>query len=441
MPQSDVSAHPYQHRRAPVSLLSQDVIVYFNGTFMQRSNGAHTRADACLRFLLRHFERVIVYSFRNHPTCPWTDDLVQRFAAEYPRARLVLEQRSPCLVAMTRLKNVLTAFLPSLARQIIRLSLPGAAPSHRSLLNEHPRAVLIVNYVDGLTQLNGIPHRQVVVETHDIKFVNYRFQAHRPATALRSILKFRSEIALLSTAQAVIAISPTEAHFFRMLVDNAEVLYIPDFNQDGKVQEAEREDSEDFLYDLVFVGSDNILNVEGLIGFLEDNMRWLAKYRIAVCGKVCQQAGVMKIVKRHPNVSLLGFVEDMDQVYRHSKAAVSPVLGTGLKIKIVDALAKGKPVFASQSSFAGLPPGYEGCVFPIEQRVMGRILDRAECRRAAVRESRAYFASFGERGDREHLLGLFSDQQAATQASLSRNVTPAIQRRGLDARSEYLKCD
>jgi len=398
-----------------VSLLSQDVIVYFNGTFMQRSNGAHARAASCLQFLLRHFERVIVYSFRNHPTCPWTDNLVQRFAAEYPRARLVLEQRSPCLIAMTRLKNILTAFMPSLARQAVRLSLPGAAPAYASLLKEHPRAVLIVNYVDGLTQLNGIPHQQLVVETHDIKFINYRFQKHRPANALRSIFKFRSEIALLRTAQAVIAISPTEAHFFRMLVDDAEVLYIPEYNQDDKGQEVETEDVEDFLYDLVFVGSDNILNVEGLIGFLEEHIPWLAKYRIAVCGKVCQQAAVTRIANRHPNISLLGFVEDIDQVYRRSKAALSPVLGTGLKIKIVDALAKGKPVFASQSSFAGLPPGYEGCVFPIERRVICRILDQAECRRAAVRESRAYFASFGQRGDHEHLLGLLRGEQATMQ--------------------------
>jgi hypothetical protein len=215
-----------------------------------------------------------------------------------------------------------------------------------------------------------------------------------------------------------------------MLVDDAEVLYIPEYNQDGKGQEVETEDVEDFLYDLVFVGSDNILNVEGLIGFLEEHMLWLAKYRIAVCGKVCQHAAVTRIANRHPNVSLLGFVEDMDQVYRRSKAAVSPVFGTGLKIKIVDALAKGKPVFASQSSLAGLPPGYEGCVFPIEQRVMCRILDQAECRRAAVRESRAYFASFGQRGDHEHLLGLLRGEQAATQDHYA-EALPATERRGL----------
>jgi glycosyltransferase involved in cell wall biosynthesis len=423
-----------------VSLLSQDVIVYFNGTFMQRSNGAHARADSFLRFLLRHFERVIVYSFRNHPTCPWTDNLVQRFTAEYPRARLVLDQRSACLVAMTRFKNILTAFMPSLARQVVSLSLPGAAPAYASLLKEHPKAVLIVNYVDGLTQLNGIPHQQLVVETHDIKFINYRFQSRKPASTLRSVFKFRSEIALLSTAQAVIAISPTEAHFFRMLVDDAKVLYIPEFNQDGKGQEVETEDAEDFLYDLVFVGSDNILNVEGLIGFLEEHMPRLAKYRIAVCGSVCQQAAVTRVANRLPNVSLLGFVEDLDQVYRRSKAAVSPVLGTGLKMKIVDALAKGKPVFASQSSFAGLPPGYEGCVFPIEQRVMCRILDQAECRRAAVRESLAYFASFGQRGDQEHLLGLLRGEQAATRDHYA-EALPASERRGLDVRSEYLNCN
>jgi hypothetical protein len=42
-----------------MSSSSQDVIVYFNGTFMQKLNGAHARMDSFLRFLLRHFERVI----------------------------------------------------------------------------------------------------------------------------------------------------------------------------------------------------------------------------------------------------------------------------------------------------------------------------------------------------------------------------------------------
>src|SRR6201982_1358075 len=214
-----------------MSSSSKEVIVYFNGTFMERLNGAHVRMDSFLRFLLRHFERLIVYSFRNHPTCPWTKELVQRFAAEYPRAQLVLEERTPRLVAMTRLKNTLAMFLPSLARQIIRLSLPGAAPAYASLMKEHPNAALIINYVDGLTQLNGVPNREFVVETHDIKFINYRFQARKSATDIRTISKFRSEIALLSTAQAVIAISPTEGHFFGMLVDHAKVLYIPEFNQ------------------------------------------------------------------------------------------------------------------------------------------------------------------------------------------------------------------
>jgi glycosyltransferase involved in cell wall biosynthesis len=389
-----------------MSSSSQDVIVYFNGTFMERLNGAHARMDSFLRFLLRHFERVIVYSFRNHPTCPWTEELVQRFAAEYPRAQLVLEKRTPWLVAMTRLKNTLAVFLPSLARQIIRLSLPGAAPAYASLMTEHPNAALIINYVDGLTQLNGVPKCEFVVETHDIKFINYRFQAHKAATDIRTISKFRSEIALLSTAQAVIAISPTENHFFGMLVDGARVLYIPEFNQEARVEEVETEDAEDFLYDLVFVGSDNILNVDGLIGFLQEHGTWLRNYRVAVCGKVCQQPAVIQVASHYPNVSLLGFVDDLDQIYRRSQAAVSPVVGTGLKIKIVDALAKGKPVFASQSSLAGLPPGYEGCVFPIQRQVVSHILDHEENRRAAVHESRTYFASFSQRGDHEELLRL-----------------------------------
>jgi hypothetical protein len=49
---------------------------------------------------------------------------------------------------------------------------------------------------------------------------------------------------------------------------------------------------------------------------------------------------------------------------------------------------------------------------------MYRILDHEEDRRAAVRESRAYFASFGQRGDHEELLRLLRSRQAAAQGEI-----------------------
>ena len=414
------------HRPPPCRRRSAQVVIfYFNGTFMQRSNGAHSRAEACLNFLLGHFERVIVYSFRNHPTCPWTDELSRRFAQQYPRAELVLDERPRGLVAMTRLKNVAAALAPGWAARILALRLPGMAPGYAALLRRYPSSLLIVSYVDGLTQLNGIAGRRFVVETHDLKFVNYRMQTHKPASSLRAVLKFRSEVGLLEQALATIAISPTEASFFRMLIDQEKVLYIPDFGRTAAPEDATPE-GEDFLYDLVFVGSENRLNVEGLVDFVEAHRDWLARYRVAVCGKVCGEAPVVRLAERNPGIVLLGFVEDMTDIYRRSKAAVSPVTGTGLKIKIVDALERNKPVFASPTSFSGLPAGYERCVFPIEQGAIRRLLDDPGVRQSAERAAHAYFAEFTKLGDHDRLLTLLrSDEPAQPVPDRVRTLMPS----------------
>ena len=389
-----------------------DVIVYFDGTFMQRVNGAHARAETLLRFLTEHFDNVVLYSFHDHPTCPWTDAHIAAFAADHPDVRLVLERRSRALLLVTRLKTMMMAIEPRLARRMTALTLPGATPAYAALLREHPAAPLIANYAEGLVQLNGIDGRPVFVETHDLAFISYRYQRHMAASALRPVLKLRIEVALLDLARAVIAISDMEASIFRMLLDHADVLCIPDFNRRGPPAVAEStDDAADF--DLVFVGSDNILNVEGLVKFLDDHGSWLASRRLAICGKVCDQAPVIHAAQRVPGAVLLGFVDDMSAIYRRSKAAVSPVVGTGLKIKIVDALSHGKPVFASPSSLAGLPAGYDGCVFPIERQAMHRIFDDAACRRDAERRSRSYLATFSRTGDQGMLLALLGESAPA----------------------------
>ena len=63
-------------------------IFYFNGTFLERTNGAHLRAASLIFFLQQRFERVILYSYANHPTCPWSDGLIQKFKVMYPSVPL-----------------------------------------------------------------------------------------------------------------------------------------------------------------------------------------------------------------------------------------------------------------------------------------------------------------------------------------------------------------
>ena len=97
---SSATAEPKMLPKIPTT-----AIFYFNGTFLERTNGAHLRAASLIFFLQQRFERVILYSYANHPTCPWSDGLIEKFKVMYPSVPLILEDSTGLIRIATRLKN------------------------------------------------------------------------------------------------------------------------------------------------------------------------------------------------------------------------------------------------------------------------------------------------------------------------------------------------
>ena len=61
------------------------------------------------------------------------------------------------------------------------------------------------------------------------------------------------------------------------------------------------------------------------------------------------------------NVLCLGVLNNVDDFYRRIDVALAPVrFGAGLKIKVIEALSHGKPVFGTSHSLNGFPEGIEG---------------------------------------------------------------------------------
>jgi glycosyltransferase involved in cell wall biosynthesis len=138
-------------------------------------------------------------------------------------------------------------------------------------------------------------------------------------------------------------------------------------------------------FDLVFAGSEYVMNVRGLVELLRTHGGWLSRFRIAVCGRVCDDPAVIEAAAPFDNVTLLGFVDRVEDIYLRSKAALAPVDGTGMKIKVATALAVGLPVFASAQCLEGLTAGYEEAVFEIGETKVSEILgDMTKLRKARM---------------------------------------------------------
>jgi glycosyltransferase involved in cell wall biosynthesis len=393
---------------------NKQVVVYYNGTFIHLRNGAHARMTSLLQYLVKAGYSITLFSFKNHPTEPWTEAAQAAFKAAFPNVRLVMDTQTAFLRCLTYIKNALTSFFPAKAHRIIAWRFRAASPNYESLATERSEAVWIVNYADGLTQLNGVPKVPIVVETHDIKFIQVAKKNCTPPFSLRSLLRMRSELGVLNCAAAIIAISSVEAGLFRATMADPRVFYIPRYASATPTCRVDRPKA-GYLYDLIFVGSDMFQNARGLLTFFEANTTWLASLRVAVVGRVGENASVRAFAQDRPNIHLLGFVDDLFAIYAASKAAISPVEGTGLKIKAVEALGHGRPVFASRHSMEGLAPGYDRCVFPIERSFIERLLWDDSKLEAAQASALAYWESLATAGD----ITKFQDflQRAASSAA------------------------
>lgn len=373
------------------------IILYFNGTFVNRTNGAHVRMSALLRFLLAGPDPVIVYSYADHPDCPWGAAEIARFAHDFPKARLVLDRRPAWLVLATKAKKWLSGAVPGWAPWLLALRLPGATPGYERLCHGFPDARLIVNYANGLVELNGVVPGRAVIETHDLDFLQFSKRFGHALSSRRIAAKFRSEFALLDHAAALISIAPIEAGLFRLCFAEKAVFFIPDYGVSGAPRPVPQ--ARPAEYDLLFVGSENPFNVAGIVGFMAAHRAFLRHHDLVIAGRASLDPEVVAAAAGCARVRLLGFVDDIDALYRRARLVISPVDGTGLKIKVVEALAAGKPVFGSRHTIDGLPPGSGGCVFPIDPAAMTAMLDDPDALARAGLAARAYARNLASTAD------------------------------------------
>ncbi len=222
-------------------------------------------------------------------------------------------------------------------------------PEFRDVLSR-PTDLVFLNYAFSAPLLEAVPRgASRVLESLDI--ISRQFLRQRPSAALLEH-HLGVEFALYQMFDAVLMINEEEAAFAEQRgVTNSH--YMPR-GMDVSDALGGYEHASGVQYDLVFVGSNHGPNVEGARRFYEQvfaprlrsrGMRW------AIVGSVCEQLDF-----RDPAVTMLGQVEDLDDVYRRTKVVIVPLFsGTGTSIKTLEAMAHGKPVVTTPCGVRGIP--------------------------------------------------------------------------------------
>jgi succinoglycan biosynthesis protein ExoO len=200
------------------------------------------------------------------------------------------------------------------------------------------------------------PGARTAVVMHDL--FHRRARTFDAAAARDSVASLDrcDEARLLGRADVVVAIQKSEAAEVKGLALRGRILVAPmsvrsvRAPQPGNGQE------------LLFVGSDTAPNAAGVQWLVE---RIWPRIRALEPGAALTIAGSVSrsSPRAAPGVRQLGFVDDLDTLYARAGLVISPLrAGSGLKIKLIEALAHGKACLVTPVTLQGVEAETAGAV-------------------------------------------------------------------------------
>jgi glycosyltransferase involved in cell wall biosynthesis len=206
--------------------------------------------------------------------------------------------------------------------------------------NQYDYIVISYAYWAGLVIDNPYTKKaKLCIDTHD--FLTSQFQNVR---GFKLGKYFQKEIELLSYFDKIFVISIEENYIFSQFTNKEVTTLSHIIDADFSLSNDKKE------FDLIYVGSENEHNQLGANWFFSEVFPLLdPKINILVIGKICNA------IQDFENVTKLKFVDNLNPYYSKSKVAICPMLsGTGLKIKVIEALSFGLPVVCNHRGVDGL---------------------------------------------------------------------------------------
>ncbi len=273
-----------------------------------------------------------------------TKDFTIQDAQELVKKELV--KRAFLLKLFNRKKNQLKYFfLKSLPRLVTgeckefdKLK-PHQLAGFKKIISENNYDYIIISYVYWHKLIGEIDKKnaKVIVDTHDFLTAQYQ---HKKKFNLGKY--FESEIKILHKFDEIFVISSDEKFTFSQFIKKP--IHVVAHGLPAK------KTTENKSIDVIYVASENEHNVIAVKWFFEKVYPHLAKnIKITVVGKIT------KHVADYENVTKVSFLNDLDEAYGSSKIAICPMLsGTGLKIKVAEALSFGLPIVCNERGIDGL---------------------------------------------------------------------------------------
>ncbi len=259
--------------------------------------------------------------------------------------------------------------------------------------NNHPN-VLITNETFLGNILTAYQNNRTLLKidiAFDLHHQRYKTFQASGISARCSAWNRQKETDLLMAADLVITIHDEDTQTLRNTLSHSDVVCVP---FPARIQPHDA--AEQVAGRCLFVGSSIATNAHGLMWFLHEVwplvLEWQPQATLHVCGTVCESLSHVHA----PNVSLLGRVEDLKAEYGAAEVCVIPLIaGSGLKIKLVEALSHGRACVSTSVGVQGVRELADRAVLVADApeefaKAVISLLQRPERRNTMEDEARKY---------------------------------------------------
>lgn len=183
-----------------------------------------------------------------------------------------------------------------------------------------------------------------------------------------------SELRRISYFDQIVCISWDEKTFIEKLISGKEFFFLPHI-----VRKQDR--NRDIFFSgkrlprVLFIGFDNPYNIEGMKWFLQQVYPLLnLNMEIQVVGKVTRHLEEWK----RQNINMVEYAPDLDILYRSVDIVICPLQnGTGMKVKVIEAMSYGIPVVCTSRGVDGFPDKtMNGCLVEDKPQAFATAINR-----------------------------------------------------------------
>lgn len=223
---------------------------------------------------------------------------------------------------------------------------------YRKVLSDYQPDSVIINYVNYSKLFLYTPEGvQKILDTHDSLYLRFRSLYNYGRSINRFRIKLADEISALNRADKVICIQSQEQQFFADNGCESQLVTIgysiPYCSTPIRTKR----------FRLLYIGANYVANERAVTNFLKDIWPALLLAFPTVELYIAGSIGTIFHDKYAlpAKVKLVGQVADLKTLYEQIDIAINPVqMGSGLKIKNIEALSYGKPVVTTMLGAEGL---------------------------------------------------------------------------------------